>query len=290
MNSPALFLVTSAIWGSTWLAITGQLGVVSPIASVTYRFAIATVILLAWCRLRGLPLRFPWRTHLGIAGQGACLFSLNYLSIYIAEQYVSSGLVAIIFSLQAGLNVFGARVLFGAPVAARTVFAAVLGVGGVALMFYPEFGMMRNHPEVLKGIVFGALGTLFASGGNMVAIYNNQRAQVPVWSGAAWGMVYGTALSAIIGVVMGVEWTFDARPTYIISLLYLSVFGTIAAFLCYLTLLKREGAGLASYVNVVTPVVALLLSTLFENYQWTMIAILGAALAFVGNFLVMRRR
>ncbi|MCL2871941.1 MAG: EamA family transporter [Betaproteobacteria bacterium] len=289
MNSPALFLATAAIWGSTWLAITGQLGLVSPIASVTYRFAMATVILLAWCRLRGLPLRFPWRMHLGIAGQGACLFSLNYLSIYIAEQYVSSGLVAIIFSLQAGLNVFGARVLFGAPVAARTVFAAVLGVGGVALMFYPEFGLMRNHPEVLKGIVFGALGTLFASGGNMVAIYNNQRAQVPVWSGAAWGMLYGTALSAIIGVVTGVEWTFDARPTYIISLLYLSVFGTIAAFLCYLTLLKREGAGIASYVNVVTPVVALLLSTLFENYQWTIIAILGAALAFVGNFLVMRR-
>ncbi|MDR2710927.1 MAG: DMT family transporter [Burkholderiales bacterium] len=123
----------------------------------------------------------------------------------------------------------------------------------------------------------------------MVAIYNNQRAEVPVWSGAAWGMVYGTALSALIGLALGVEWTFDVRPMYIISLLYLSLFGTIAAFLCYLTLLKREGAGLASYVNVVTPVVALFLSTLFENYQWTVIAALGAVLAFVGNFLVMRR-
>ncbi|MCL2310376.1 MAG: EamA family transporter [Proteobacteria bacterium] len=289
MSSPILFIAVALIWGSTWLAITGQLGVVSPIASVTYRFAIATVILLAWCRQRGLPLRFPWRAHIGIAGQGACLFSLNYLSIYVAEQYISSGLVAIIFSLLAVLNVFGARVLFNVSLTTRTVFAAVLGIGGVTLMFFPEFGMLNNHPEVLKGIIFGALGTLFASGGNMVAIYNNQRAQVPVWSGAAWGMAYGTALSALIGLVMGIEWTFDTRPMYIASLLYLSVFGTIAAFLCYLTLLKREGAGLASYTNVVTPVVALLLSTLFEGYQWTVIAAIGAALALIGNFLMMRR-
>lgn len=122
----------------------------------------------------------------------------------------------------------------------------------------------------------------------MLAI-RNQRAEVPVWSGAAWGMVYGAAISALIGVATGVEWTFDARPVYILSLLYLSVFGTVVAFLCYLTLLKREGAGLASYVTVVAPVVALLLSTLFEGYQWTVVAALGAALAVVGNFLTMRR-
>ncbi|MDR2710117.1 MAG: DMT family transporter, partial [Burkholderiales bacterium] len=200
MNSPALFIATTIIWGSTWLAITGQLGVVSPIASVTYRFAIAAVILLAWCRLRGLPMRFSWRTHAGIAGQGACLFSLNYLSIYVAEQYISSGLVAIIFSLLAVLNVFGARVLFGVPLTAHTVFAAILGIGGVTLMFFPEFGLMNNHPEVVRGIAFAVLGTAFASGGNMAAIYNNQRAEVPVWSGAAWGMVYGTALSALVGL------------------------------------------------------------------------------------------
>lgn len=281
-------MVTAVIWGATWLAITGQLGIVSPVASVTYRFVIAAAILLAWCWQRGVPLRFPWRAHIALAGQGACLFSLNYLCIYVAEQYVSSGLVAILFSLLAVLNVFGARVLFGAPLTVRTVLAAVLGISGVALMFFPEFGMMNNHPEVLKGIAFGVLGTLFACGGNMVAIYN-QRTEVPVWSGAAWGMVYGAVISALIGVTIGVEWTFDVRPMYIISLLYLSVLGTVVAFLCYLTLLKREGAGFASYVNVVIPVVALLLSTLFENYQWTGIAALGAVLALAGNFWVMRR-
>ncbi len=288
MNTPALFIATGVIWGSTWLAITGQLGVVSPAVSVTYRFAIAAAILLAWCAQRGIPLRFPWRVHVAMAGQGACLFSLNYLSIYVAEQYVSSGLVAILFSLLAFLNVFGARLLFGVHLTGRTVLAALLGIGGVTLMFLPEFGMMDGHPEVIRGIAFGVFGTLFACGGNMVAIHN-QRAEVPVWSGAAWGMAYGTVISAFAGMVMGVEWAFDTRPVYIVSLLYLSVFGTVAAFLCYLTLLKREGAGLASYVNVITPVVALLLSTLFEGYQWTGIAALGAVLALSGNALAMRR-
>ncbi|MDR0247784.1 MAG: DMT family transporter [Burkholderiales bacterium] len=288
MNSITLFVVTTAIWGATWLAITGQLGVVSPVASVTYRFVIAATILILWCWQRGVPLRFPWRAHVGMVGQGACLFSLNYLCIYAAEQYVSSGLVAILFSLLAVLNVFGARVLFAAPLTVRTVFAAALGISGVTLMFFPEFGMMNNHPEVFKGIAFGVLGTLLACGGNMMAIHN-QRAEIPVWSSAAWGMVYGAAISAFVGLAMGIEWTFDMRPMYIISLLYLSVFGTVVAFLCYLTLLKREGAGLASYVNVVTPMVALLLSTLFESYQWTTIAAIGAALALVGNFLTMRR-
>ncbi|MCL2297091.1 MAG: DMT family transporter [Proteobacteria bacterium] len=288
MSSLTLFVVTAIIWGATWLAITGQLGVVSPAVSVTYRFVIAAAILMLWCWQRGVPLRFPWRTHLGMAGQGACLFSLNYLCIYVAEQYISSGLVAILFSLLAVLNVLAARLLFSAPLTVRTVLAAVLGIGGVTLMFFPEFGMMNNHPEVLRGIAFGVLGALFACAGNMMAIHN-QRTDVPVWSGAAWGMVYGAAISALVGLSIGVEWTFDARPMYIISLLYLSVLGTVVAFLCYLTLLKREGAGFASYINVVVPVVALLLSTLFEGYQWTAIAAVGATLALVGNFLTMRR-
>ncbi|MDR0478585.1 MAG: DMT family transporter [Burkholderiaceae bacterium] len=289
MSTPLLFIAVSLIWGLTWLAITGQLGTVAPAVSVTYRFAIAAVILLAWCWQRRLPLRFPWRVHIGIAGQGACLFSLNYVNIYVAEQYIPSGLTAIIFSLLAILNVFGARLWFGVPLTRRTVVAALLGICGVTLMFFPEFGEMSKHPEILKGIIFGVLGRLFASGGNMVAIYNNQRAKIPVWSGAAWGMVYGTVISAFIGLVLGVKWTFDMHPMYIASMLYLSVLGTVAAFLCYLTLLKREGAGLASYTNVITPVVALLLSTLFEHYQWTSIAALGAALALIGNFLTMRQ-
>jgi len=288
LSSPILFIITTLIWGSTWLAIKGQLGVVSPTASVAYRFAMAAVISLAFCWKRGVSLRFPWRVHLALAGQGACLFSLNCVCVYIAEQYVSSGVVAILFSLQAGLNVLGAYLLFRMPLKARAVLGAMLGIAGVTLIFFPEFGAMNQNPQMLMGLGAGALGVLFACSGNMLVIHL-QRAKVPVFSGAVWGMVYGALTSVLAGVVMGVEWAVDLGPVYLLSMLYLSVFGTIVAFLCYSTLLKREGPGPASYVNVLTPVVALLLSTLFENYHWTALAALGAALVFVGNFLAMRK-
>ncbi|MCL2011258.1 MAG: DMT family transporter [Cystobacterineae bacterium] len=283
--TPILFLLNTAIWGSTWLAIKGQLGLVSPVASVTYRFAIAAPMLLLWCLGRGVSLRFPWRVHMVLVGQGICFFSLNYLCAYVSEQYVSSGLVAILYSLLAVLNILGARILFGAPLSARAVLAAVLGIVGVAMLFFPE---LSKHPQVLHGLGIGVLGVLFACAGNMAAI-RSQREKVQIIPGTAWALAYGAAMSALVGAIAGVEWAFDVRPVYVFSLLYLSLFGTIVACLCYLTLLKREGAALASYVNIVTPVVALLLSTLFEGHAWTWVAAAGAALALFGNFLTMKR-
>ncbi len=288
MNSIFLFVVSTAIWGSTWLAITYQLGSVSPIASVTYRFVLAAAILMAGCRLRGYSLRFSWRTHCGIALQGALLFSLNYIAIYLAEQTIPSGLMAVLFSMQAFMNLVGARFLFGAPLEPRTIVSALLGIAGVALMFSPEFSVIGNGGGILGGLLFGALGTLSAGGGNMAAMYN-QRAGVPVWSGSAWGMVYGALFSALIGWGFGIDWAVDMRPAYLLSLAYLALFGTIIAFLTYLTLLKNEGAGVASYVSAATPMVALLLSTVFEDYQWTWIAAIGAVLTLCGNILVMRK-
>ena len=288
MSTPILFITTTLIWGSTWLAIKGQLGVVSPITSVTYRSAMAAVILLALCWKRGVSLRFPWRMHLALAGQGAFLFSLNYVCVYVAEQYVSSGLVGVLFSSLSILNIFGAYLLFRMPMSAGAVLGSVLGVAGITLMFFPEFVSMDQHPQLTKGMGMGVLGILFACVGNLLAIHT-QREKVPILSGATWGMVYGTAISALVGVAMGVSWAVDLSPLYLLSLLYLSLFGSIVAFLCYLTLLGREGPGPASYVNVLTPVVALLLSTLFENYQWTGMAAAGAALAFSGNFFILRK-
>ncbi len=288
MNAIFQFMTVAAIWGSTWLAITYQLGSISPVASVTYRFALAAAILMALCRLRGYSLRFPLRAHCGIALQGALLFSLNYIAIYLAEQTVPSGLVAVLCSTQAFLNLLGARFLFHLPLQMRTVAATLLGVIGVALMFLPEFALIGQSANILEGFLFGMAGTILASGGNMAAMHN-QRAGVPVWAGAAWGMTYGALISGLAGCVIGVDWVVDISPAYLLSLAYLSLFGTIIAFLTYLTLLKNEGAGVASYVAAATPMVALLLSTAFEGYQWTWIAATGAVLILCGNVLVMKK-
>lgn len=289
MSNPALFLTATLIWGSTWLGITFQLGVVPPEVSVAYRFALAAALLAAWCAWRGVPLRFSRRDHAFLAGTGATLFGFNYVTVYWAERFVPSGLVAVVFSTIVFMSPVGMRLAFGTPMSARTLVAATLGVAGVALLFLPELDAARHGGSAALGIAFALVSTAIATAGNLFAVRNHQ-AGLPTFPATAWGMAYGALAAALSAAVTGAAWTFDPRPAYVISLLYLAVFGSIAAFGAYLTLLKRVGAGPSSFVGVATPVVAMLLSTLFEGYRWTWVAVLGVALAIAGNVLALRPR
>jgi drug/metabolite transporter (DMT)-like permease len=284
MGSTSLFALASLIWGSTWLAITFQLGVVTPEASVVYRFALAAAMLALWCLATGQSLRFPWRQHAWFAAQGTLLFGLNYLCVYWAELYIASGLVAVLFSLIVFLNIVGVRLFFGTPINTRTLLGAALGVVGVTLLFWREFG--RGQGDALLGIAFGLGATVLACGGNMLAV-RSQRHGVPLMPGVAWAMAYGAIAIAIVAAIEGAGWTFDARLGYVLSLLYLAAFGSVIAFGAYLTLLGRIGAARAGYVGVAVPVVALLFSSVFEHYQWTLVALAGVALCAAGNVLVL---
>ncbi len=287
MSVSTLFATCTLIWGSTWLGITYQLGTVAPEVSVAYRFALAAALLAAWCALSGRSLRFSARDHAFLAAQGVLLFGLNYVAVYQAERYVPSGLVAVLFSTIVFMNPIGSRLAFGTPLSMRMFVAAAVGVAGVTLLFLPEVEEARAGGAAALGIAYGLGSTVIASGGNLVAM-RNHHARVPVFEGTAWGMAYGAVCAALLAAVAGVPWTFDARPAYVLSLIYLSVFGSIAAFGAYLTLLKRVGVGPAAFVGVATPVVALVLSTLFEGYRWTWVAALGAILAIAGNGLALK--
>ena len=280
----SLFALASLIWGSTWLAITFQLGVVAPEASVVYRFALAAAMLALWCLATGKPLSFPLRQHVWFAAQGTLLFGLNYLGVYLAEQYVASGLVAVLFSLIVFLNLAGVRMFFATPISLRTAIGAALGVAGVTLLFWREFG--KSHGDTFIGIAFGLGATVFACGGNLLAV-RNQRHGVPLLPNVAWSMGYGALVIAIVAAIEGTSWSFDPRPPYVLSLLYLAAFGSVIAFGAYLTLLGKIGAARAGYVGVAVPVVALLLSTAFEHYEWTLAALAGVALCAAGNVLVL---
>lgn len=284
MRPTALFAIATLIWGSTWLAITFQLGNVAPEASVTYRFALAALLLAAWCLATGRSLRFSLAQHAWFAAQGTLLFGLNYLSVYEAEQSIASGLVAVMFSLIVFLNLLGVRIFFATPINRRALVGAILGVTGVTLLFWREFG--NSHGDTLRGIALAVGATVFASGGNLVAV-RNQRRGVPLLPGVAWGMAYGALAIALVAAVEGTVWSFDARLPYIASLLYLAAFGSVIAFAAYLTLLGKVGAARAGYVGVAVPVVALLLSTVFERYEWTLSSLAGAALCVIGNVLVL---
>jgi drug/metabolite transporter (DMT)-like permease len=272
------------IWGSTWLAITWQLGVVAPEVSVAYRFGIASAVLAAGCVATRRSLRFPLREHAFLAGVGLLMICLNYILIYRAERFVASGLVAVVYSSIVFMTPIGMRLAFGAPLRARLLVAATLGVAGVALLFLPELVEARRGGSVAVGAGLTLAAAAACAAGNLIAV-RNHNAGVPTIAGTAWAMAYGTLFTSLVAVAFGSPWTFDARPAYVLSLVYLAVFGSVVAFVTYFTLLKHAGAGPSSYIAVATPVIAMLLSTLFEGYRWSWIAVLGVILAVFGIWL-----
>ncbi len=287
MSNTLLYTITVLIWGSTWFAIEFQLGGVAPEVSVVYRYAISAVMLFAWCHVRRLDLRFEWRAHVWFALLGLCLFSLNYVLAYRAQIHITSALSAIVFTAMLWMNLLLARILFGVRAGARVLFGAVLGIAGIVTMFAPRIGVVSFEDSVFVGSTFAFLGAFVASCGNMAS----QRAQtlsLPVIQSNAWGMFYGAILTGIYALIAGHPFTFDASPGYVVSLIYLSVFGSIIAFSAYLTLLGRIGAHKAGYAVVMFPVVALILSTLFEGLSIDLPIIVGTVLVLAGNVFVLK--
>ena len=282
-----LFVLATAIWSSTWLVITFQLGHVAPEASVAYRFALAALVLAAWCIATRRPLRFPLRVHGWLALQGTLYFGLNYVALYKAEQYIASGLVAVVFSLIVFSNLIGARLAFGTPVRRHELIAAALGVFGVTLMFLPELAPAHPAAQFGLGLAYAGGSTLVTTGGTLVSM-RLQRARLPILSTTTWGMAYGAAVAAIVATVSGIAWSFEPTLRYVAALVYLAVFGSVVAFTAYLLLLKRIGPTSSSYVGVATPVVAMLLSTIAEGYRWEPLAAFGIVLAVAGNVIVLR--
>jgi drug/metabolite transporter (DMT)-like permease len=290
MSDSVLFFVPVLIWGSTWLAITLQLGVVAPEVSVTYRFALASLLLAVGCVATGRSLRFKLRDHGFLAGVGLLMICVNYILIYRAERFVASGLVAVVYSTIVFMTPIGMRVAFGTPLRPRLFVAATLGVAGVALLFLPELELAaRGGGELALGVALVLAAVAACAAGNLIAV-RNHNAGIPTITGTVWTLAYGTLFAAIVTIAGGSPWTFDARPAYVLSLAYLAVFGSVVAFVTYFALLKRVGAGPSSYIAVATPVIAMLLSTVFEGYRWTGTAVVGVVLAVLGNSLALRWR
>ncbi|KAA3629993.1 MAG: EamA family transporter [Proteobacteria bacterium] len=286
MGNVLFYLATVFIWGSTWLGITFQLGVVDPQVSVAYRFILAAVLLLAYCALRGLHLRFGARAHRFILLQGLLLFGFNYWLIYLSTQYLTSGLIAVLFSSVIVMNIVNGRLWLGTPVQMHVVIGAGIGLVGIALVFWPELTGVALDDNTLIAIGLALLGTYSASLGNIVSV-RNQRERLPVVQTNALGMAYGGFTMLVIAGLFGKEYLVDLSLPYMGSLLYLSVFGSIIAFGCYLTLVGRIGANKAAYAMLLFPVVALQLSVWFEGYQWSTQSLAGVALVLAGNGIIL---
>ena len=289
MNSAVLYTASVLIWGTTWLGIKFQLGRVDPMISVFYRFALAAIILLTYCRVFGLNMRFKQREHLYIALQGAFLFSINYWLFYIAETYITSGLAAVVFSTIIFMNIIVGRIFLREPIRFRVLSGAFVGLLGMGLVFWPELSSFSLDDKNFLGLVLCILATLSASLGNITSAYN-QKNRLPVIQTNAYGMTYGAVFMGVIALLSGKPFGFEATIGYIGSLFYLAVFGSVIAFGCYLTLVGRIGADRAAYATLLIPIVALCMSALFEDYQWTTPVFLGMLLILAGNFLALYRK
>ncbi|HPG38930.1 MAG TPA: EamA family transporter [bacterium] len=286
MKNLLYYLGTAIIWGSTWLAIKFQLGNVAPALSVAYRFALAGLILLLFCLMTGRKLRYTIRDYFFVALQGIFLFNLNYLLVYLAEQQLSSGLVAVIFSLVVFFNIINEAIFFKIRLRLLMIIGALLGLTGIALVFKPEIIDFSPANKDFIAILWCLLGALFASFGNILSA-RNQKAGLPVIQTNALSMTFSALLMLLISIMAGYSFTFECSAGYIISLLYLAIFGSVIAFGLFLSLIGRIGAGKAGYVTLVIPVFALLLSSCFEKYTWTPWSVIGLILIVTGNLLIL---
>lgn len=285
MSTPFLFVATVLIWGTTWIAIAAQVGEVAVTVSIFYRFAVAGAVMLTGLSV-AKRLRWPARWRF-IVVQALCLFSLNFIGLYMATSLIPSGLVAVIFSMASIFNAVNARLFFGDPISGRTVLAGGLGVGGLVLLFWKDLTVTVD-PAALRGIGCALLGTMFFSFGNMASRRNSMLGITPVTANA-WGMAIGALFLLIIVMLTGQPLGLPERGSYWIALAYLAVIGSVIGFTTYLMLVTRIGSAKAGYATVLFPIVALTASTMMEGYQWTTLAVIGVALACIGNVVMFSR-
>jgi len=284
------FALVTMIWGSTWLAIHSQFGPVSTEWSVSYRFAVGAISMFVVAFAMKLPLRVRLSDHVLAAALGLVIFVINYNCVYASEQHITSGLVAVIFSLLVPLNAILARVFLKQELSRPFLMGSGVAMLGVVLLFLHEWRAVDRDPhEVTLGIGLALIAVTFASFGNVFQGSPRAR-QVPMATLLAWAMGWGALLDAIIAWVRTGPPMLDFRLSYIAGLLYLGVIASAVAFTLYFNLIRRIGAARGGYVNVLIPVIAMGFSTMFESYRWSVEAMLGGLLVIVGLMIAMRAR
>jgi drug/metabolite transporter (DMT)-like permease len=288
LPTPILYLATVLIWGTSWYAMELQLVLPGELA-IAQRYVLSAVMLVGYCLLTRRSLRFSRRDHLFMALQGFFLFCVNYILFYWAASYLVSGLLAVCFSTIAVMNIANGALFFRRRVEPRVALAALLGLIGIGLVFWPELAKVELSRAAAIGLALSLVATYAASLGNMVTV-RHQGAGIPVLEANTIGMSYGALFTLIIVVARGIPFEFVWTPSYLGALFYLAFFASIIGFGAYLTLVERIGADRAAYTGVLFPIVALGVSTFLEHYQWTASAVVGVLLVLAGNLLVLTRR
>ncbi len=282
-----LFVIPSLIWGSTWYAIKFQLGDIDPLISVSYRFILAGLMLFVISLATRKNMKFSLHEHFFMFLLGLSLFGLNYWFVYKAESTLTSGIVAVIFSLLIFFNIIFNAILLKGKIKKDVFIAALLGVTGTAFLFENELNAFKLNKEDLIALLFCLGGLISASLGNIISAYK-QKKNIPVFQSNAFAMLYGGITMLLSAIILRKPVSFDLSLGYSISLLYLAVFGSIISFSIYLKLLGEIGPDRSAYITLISPAIAMVFSTIFENYRWNVYAFTGLAFLFAGNYFILR--
>ena len=288
LDSPrVLFWVPTLIWASTWHVILYQLAEASPLVSVASRFLLAGLVLLGVAAVRGEPWLLAPRWHGWLLATGVVQYSINYWAVYEAERHIPSGLVAVLFSLMVFGNALLGWRLFGQPVTRRFVVAAACGVVGVALIFWPEVVAAHARPNAAFGLAIGLLAVVCACLGNVLTLTLTRRG-LPLVPMLGWCMGYGAIALWAVAAWQGAAAPISHGPAWWLSLLYLTVFGSVIAFFVYFKLAQRVGPARAAMTGVMIPPIALAVSAALEGWQPHALSWAGLALCLGSVYVATR--
>ena len=283
------FFLVALIWGSTWLVIKDQIGSVPPSWSVTWRFIVAACSMAIVAMFRRETLRVSNTTLKVAALLGLLQFVMNFQFVYRAEHHLTSGIVAVVFGLLVVPNSLMAWFFLKQPVTRAFLAGSAVAGAGIVLLLLHEYRMAPPEGQVLVGIGLTTAALFSASSANVLQASPMARG-VPMIPMLAWALLFGAILDAAFAWIVEGPPQFDFRPGYIFGVFYLGLIGSVLTFPLYFRLLQRLGAGRGAYNGVLVPVIAMLLSTVFEGYRWSVLALAGSALAMLGLVLALRAR
>lgn len=281
MNA-VLYVLVVVIWGTTWIAIALQQGLVPVPVAIFWRFAVACAVMWSVMLITRRLRRLSRQDHLFCLLQGCCVFGFNFFCFYHAASLINSGLESVIFSMAVLFNAINSLIFFKQRPAPRFYAATLLGLAGIVTLFWHDLSASQISLPLMAGIALSALGTYGFSLGNMISA-RHQRHGLDTLTTNTWAMLYGTLVMGALSLASGYHFTPEWDLRWMGALLYLSLFGSVIAFGAYFTLVGRIGAGNAAWSTLLFPLVALTLSTWFEGYIWRPNAIIGLVMILVGN-------
>jgi len=287
-----LFLGALLFWSATWSIIgLTQVNIdLDPTISVFTRFILAGLIILAYVILTNRKLIFSLKEHLYFFILGIFLYSGNYIFFYHSNVYLPSNIPATVFCLITIFNILGEKFIFKKPITSMTLSGALLGITGIGIIFYQDFVNFDLNSGTTLGLMFALFATLSASAGNLIAIYNKRNYNIPLLQNVAFAMIYGALVALIVSLVKGAEFYIPVNNfSYLLGQAYLIIFGSIISFLCYIRFIENTSASTGGYIGVVMPILALMISMIFEDVRPDIFFLTGLPVALIGLLLILKQ-